>query len=580
MLPSDMNNVRFKVLIVLSLIFLKQTTNAQQLNWVKRIGNVGFDDSYALALDNNGNVYTAGSFSGTVDFNPGSTTNNLTVTEGINIDAFISKLDSAGNYVWAINFGGRGSDEVRAIKIDDSNNIYVTGTFKDTADFDPGPNVYTLIPTGNESVFVAKYDSAGAFIWAQNIAASFHVYASGMDIDQAGNVYITGNFTDTVDFDPGPNVYQLTTNTMYDGYILKLNSNGDFCWAKSIGQLTFDMGYDVKTDDFGAVYTVGTFRLTVDFDPGPGIYNLTSNGSDDVFILKLDTAGNFIWAKSFGGTSFDYGRGLSIDPFGNVITTGSFSSIVDFNPGLGVFNISQISIGGEDIFVSKLDSAGNFLWAKQFGGVGLGFGAYVSTNNIGDVFTTGRFDGVTDFNPGPGVLNFTQVGLSGADMYIVKLSPSGNFFWAKQIAGPLYDYAYAIEPDALGNIYYTGFFEGTVDFDPNTPVYNLISAGSHDIFVSKLGGTITSVQQQNFEDKLMVYPVPASDHIIIHTSLSPSKLEMFDVNGRLFLTVNKEELQFINYDLYLSTDTISNGIYFLKISDELHFSTQKIVVQH
>jgi hypothetical protein len=165
-------------------------------------------------------------------------------------------------------------------------------------------------------------------------------------------------------------------------------------------------------------------------------------------------------------------------------------------------------------------------------------------------------------------------------MYIVKLSPSGNFFWAKQIAGPLYDYAYAIEPDALGNIYYTGFFEGTVDLDPNTPVYNLISAGSHDIFVSKLGGTITSVQQQNFEDKLMVYPVPASDHIIIHTSLSPSKLEMFDVNGRLFLTVNKEELQFINYDLYLSTDTISNGIYFLKISDELHFSTQKIVVQH
>lgn len=580
MLPTDMNNLRFKVLIVLSLIFLKHSTNAQQLNWAKRIGNVGFDDSYALALDNDGNVYTAGSFSGTVDFNPGSTTNNLTVTEGINTDAFISKLDSAGNYVWAINFGGRASDEVRAIKVDDAKNVYVTGTFKDTADFDPGPNVYTLIPTGNESVFVAKYDSTGAFVWAQNIVASFHVFASGMDIDQAGSVYITGNFIDTVDFDPGPNVYQLTTNSMYDAYILKLNTNGDFCWAKDIGQSTIDIGYDIKTDNFGHVYTLGTYRLTVDFDPGPGTFNLTSTGYDDIFILKLDTGGNFVWAKSYGGVSFDYGRGLSIDPFGNVIMTGSFASTVDFNPGPGVFNITQISIAGDDIFVSKLDSLGNFLWAKQFGGAGAGYGAYVSTNTIGDVFTTGHFDGVTDFNPGPGSANFTQIGLSGADMYIVKLSPTGNFFWAKQIGGPTYDYAYAIEPDALGNVYYTGFFEGTVDFDPNTPVYNMISAGSHDIFVSKLGGTITSVQQQNFEDKSMVYPVPASDQIIINTSLSPSRLEIFDVNGRLILSVNKEELKFINNDLYLSTATISSGIYFLKISDGLHFSTQKVVIQH
>lgn len=576
-----MKQCRYKIITTIFFILFFFFSNAQQFNWAKRIGNVGFDDSYALALDNDGGVYTGGCFSGTVDFNPGSGVNNLTVSYGINTDAHITKLDSAGNYQWAINFGGRGSDEIRAIQVDAAKNVYVAGTFDDTADFDPGPNVFTLIPTGNESVFIAKYDSTGALIWAKGITGFFHVYASALDIDDAGSIYVTGNFVDTVDFDPGPNVYQLITNSMYDAYILKLNNNGDFCWAKDIGQQTFDIGYDIKTDHFGHVYTLGTYRLTVDFDPGIDTFNLTATGYDDVFLLKLDTAGSFVWAKSFGGLSFDYGRGLSIDASGNAIMTGSFSSTVDFNPGTGVFNITQISIAGDDIFVSKLDSAGNFLWAKQFGGAGAGYGASVATDIVGNVYTTGHFDGVTDFNPGSGVLNFTQVGLSGADMYIVKLSPSGNFFWAKQIAGPLYDYAYAIEPDALGNIYYTGFFEGTVDFDPNTPVYNLISAGSHDIFVSKLGGTITGNTEIFAANNFKVYPNPASEILTISLSSKQNvecSFQLFDLQGKQI----DESIQMKSNETSIEIDVknLPEGLYILSVITKEGVYNQKVSVVH
>lgn len=570
----------YKLILVIVLTLTLNQTKAQQFNWAKRVGQISFDDSYTMALDNDNCVYIGGYYNGTVDFDPGPGVFNLTPTNQGGSEAYVLKLDSAGNFMMAFSFGGLADDEVRCINVDNDKNIYVSGTYKDTADFDPGPGVYNLNPTGNESVYIAKYDSTGALVWAKNIAATFHVYASGMDIDQAGSVYVTGNFIDTVDFDPGPNVFQLVTNSMYDAYILKLNNNGDFCFAYDIGQTTFDLGYDIKTDNFGHVYTLGTYRLTVDFNPGIDTFNITSKGYDDVFLLKMDTAGNFIWAKSYGGLSYDYGRSLDIDGAGNIVMTGSFSDIADFNPGPGVFNLTQSGIAGEDIFVSKLDSVGNFLWAKQFGGVGAGFGAAVATDIIGNVYSTGHFDGVTDFNPGPGVLNFTYSGLSGGDIYVVKLEASGNFAWAKQVGGPTYDYGYAIEPDALGNVYYTGFFEGTVDFNPSSGVFNMTSGGTHDIFVSKLGGALTTVEENTVNNQINLFPVPANDFIMIQTEEIIKRIELFDLNGHLLYALEEKEINTINGNIKLNTSALTSGIYFVKIYNNKATSIKKIVLNN
>lgn len=152
---------RFLLVAVFLLHF--NVANAQQFNWAKSFGEISFDESYTLTLNNNC-VYIGGLFNGTVDFDPSPAVYDLSATGQSSSEAFVLKLDSAGNFLSAFSFGGNGNEEVRSIKVDDMKNIYVTGTYNDTADFDPGPNVFNLFPSGNESVFIAKYDSIGALI--------------------------------------------------------------------------------------------------------------------------------------------------------------------------------------------------------------------------------------------------------------------------------------------------------------------------------------------------------------------------------------------------------------------------------
>jgi hypothetical protein len=160
-------------------------------------------------------------------------------------------------------------------------------------------------------------------------------------------------------------------------------ADGDFVWAKAMGGTGPDWGDGMAVDSAGNVYTTGFFEGTVDFDPGAGVFNLTSAGGYDIFVSKLDSTGNFVWAKCMGGTNGDYGTGIAVDSAGNVYTTGDFTGTADFDPGAVVFNLT--SAGGYDIFVSKLDSTGNALWAKRMGGTGDDYGTGIAVDSAGNV---------------------------------------------------------------------------------------------------------------------------------------------------------------------------------------------------
>ena len=135
--------------------------------------------------------------------------------------------------------------------------------------------------------------------------------------------------------------------------------------AKQMGGTGSDYGNSIVLDGSGNVYTTGFFEAAVDFDPGVGVANLTSTGAWDVFINKLDASGNFLWAKKLGGVGNDVAYSIALDGSGNIYTTGFFEGTADFDPGIGVVNLT--SAGGWGIFISKLDASGNFLWAKQLG---------------------------------------------------------------------------------------------------------------------------------------------------------------------------------------------------------------------
>ncbi len=227
-----------------------------------------------------------------------------------------------------------------------------------------------------------------------------------------------GGFQDTVDFDPGPGSSSLTSFGMTDIYLCKLNSSGNFVYARQMGGTANDIGEHVAVDAAGHAYTTGSFRGTADFDPGPGVVPLSSAGAEDAFVVRLDAAGNLVWARQLGGAGSDIGRGLALDTNGFVYTMGPYVGTSDFDPGPGEFNLT--SGGGSAVFISKLDANGNFSEAVHLqGGVVDGFG--VAVQGSGRVYTTGGFTGTADFDPGPGE-EFRE-SVVASDIFISQLGP-------------------------------------------------------------------------------------------------------------------------------------------------------------
>jgi hypothetical protein len=381
--------------------------------------------------------------------------------------------------------GAGESDQGHAITVDNSGSIYTTGSFKGTVDFDPGPGIFNLTSAGTtNAIFISKLDSNGNFLWAKAIGGQVSCIGYGIAVDTSGNVYTTGFFWNTIDFDPGPGTFDLTSAGWSDIFVCKLDTNGDFVWAKAMGGTLYDNGYGISLDTSGNVYITGYFQGTADFDPGPGTAQLTSTGELDIFISKLDTNGDFVWAKGIGGAIEDRGYGLSIDTSGNVYTTGFFQGTVDFDPGPGTFDL--INASGYDIFISKLDTNGNFVWAKAMGGTLDCEGRGLSVDTSGNVYSTGYFRGAVDFDPGDMTTEIlTSIG-SSQDIFVSKLDTNGDFIWAKAMGGTLNDNGYGISVDTSGNVYTSGYFQDTADFNPGTGTFDLISEGSNDIFVSKL----------------------------------------------------------------------------------------------
>ena len=458
--------------------------NSQTLSWAKQIGGASDEYGSSIVVDRSGNVYTTGQFNGTADFDPGPGTFNMT-SAGYN-DIFVTKLNSSGNFVWAKQMGGTSYDAGTSIAVDASGNIYVTGNFSGTVDIDPGTGTSNLVSAGGLDIFICNLDQSGNFKWGKSFGASTDEdHGNAITVDASGNVYTTGSFKETVDFDPGPAAFNLTADYI-DVFVSKLDSSGNFAWAKKMGGLFYEYGYDIATDASGNVYITGSFRgLNCDFDPGPGTFYLNTFGDTDEFICKLGSSGNFIWAKQFTAPAYYYSDGYSIavDTSGHIYTAGRFHGQVDFDPGPATFTMK--STGLNDGFICKLDSSGGFMWAKIVGGCqNQDYASSIALDDSANVYITGQFSYIGDFDPGPGTFNLTSAG--NFECFISKFATSGNFVSAIRLGGTSNDHGASIALDASANIYTTGYFGGVADFDPGPGTLNLSSAGGADVFVHKI----------------------------------------------------------------------------------------------
>ncbi|MFA7285892.1 MAG: SBBP repeat-containing protein [Candidatus Paceibacterota bacterium] len=453
----------FSFLIVLLLFSFFSFNKAQAADgdfvWAQYVNSDSAINLYSSKVDDSKNSYLAGTFSGAVIFDTGVGAVELTST-GLG-DIFILKLDADGDFVWVKTIAGNGSIPY-SMSLDSSGNPYLTGGFTDTVDFDPGVGVANLTSEGNTDIFILKLNADGDFVWAHSFGSPDEAdYGQSLVVDSNDNIHIVGEFYDTVDFDPGVGVTNLDSIAKSSLFILKLDADGAFIWGRSLPSLT---AFSINVDSLESSYITGTFASTRDFDPGVGVSNLTSNGGDDIFILKLDADGDFAWARRVGGTDTDQSNSITVDENQNTYVTGSFTSTADFDPGVGVSNLT--SNGGDDIFILKLDADGDFAWVKHIGADYDEAGHYLVAGSDG-LYITGYFETydavIVDFDPGVGVSSLASN--TDADVFILKLDVDGDFVWVKGLGGDYSDLGKSISLDSEGNVYVAGEFYGLVDFD-------------------------------------------------------------------------------------------------------------------
>ena len=543
------------------------------------------------------------------------------------------------SFEWARNLKLTSAYPTSSIGVDGMGNVYYSGGFNFTSDFDLGDDEFEMVSGGSggeTNIYVSKVDPFGNFLWAKQMGGGNFDLGIAMDVDLEGNVYTTGFYYYTADFDPSEEVYNISGDDGRNAFVSKLNTDGEFVWAKSLGGGYYGSGSCITTDESGNVYTTGQFSETGDFDPSGGEYLMTSYGDEDIFISKLDGDGNFIWAKQIGGIGYDEISSIAVDDFENVYTTGSFQALCDFKPGSGTYYlqsedgnifVSKLNSNGGfvwaknfggalyqfsksiavdnsgnvyttggfrgeadfdpststlnivsyddyvDIFISKLDATGNFVWVKRMGGFGEDFSDWITLDQDGNIFTTGNFSETADFNPGSGIANLTCEGQRS--LFISKLNSSGNYVWAHNTEGSGNIYGSSIQVDSEENIYVIGFFSGDVDFDFGSNIYNLTPSNtSLDLFILKLNSSPVGLfEHLQATESLSIYPNPTGQEFTIKSKLG-GEFVIYDQLGRKIKTF---ELTASN-DFSVTVNDFSNGFYLIEGKNSNGLVKEKIIV--
>lgn len=413
---------------------------------------------------------------------------------------------------------------------DFAGNIYVTGFYQQSSiTF----GAFTLINSGGMDAFIVKYDASGNVIWAKSAGGTLNDYPKSISTDVTGNIYVTGFFTSaTISF--GANTLTNVSANKTDIFIVKYDLIGNVIWAKSAGGTLNDESTSINIDVSGNVVLTGFYQAPITFgsttlsggsfflvkydssgnviwaksagsagssrgnctttDPAGNVYVtgyyssstitfgafiLSNAGGSDLFIVKFDPLGNVVWAKSEGNTGSEEGTGIITDISGNVYLTGQFSSS---SLNIGAFTLSNI--GQLDIFIVKYDPSGNVLWAKGAGGISFEGSKSITRDLSGNVYLTGQFTSNL-INFGSTTLNNADISSTTNDIFIVKYDPLGNLLWATRAGGASGDQGECIHIDAFGNIYLVGSYFSSVTFGTTT----LTNVGGNDIFVVKFCGT-------------------------------------------------------------------------------------------
>lgn len=527
-----------------------------------------------------------------------------------------SLLPQAPNWQWAKSFGSNSSDNASGIINDNVGNSYVCGYFFSSS-LTIGSSTFTN--NGNYDSYVAKFDGSGNPIWAKSFGGNFDDNASSITRDGSGNIYVAGTFI-------SPTLVcgttTLTNSGFGDFFVVKLDANGNFIWAKNFGDGGSNHANAIAADVSGNVFIAGNYNnatLTL------GTYTLNGNGNDDAFVTKLDPSGSVMWAHSFGDNLADVSNGITTDASGNVFMTGFYKSaqlaagtstlnnsspatadlfIIKLNNSGVVLNSTNVgdmldevgtgiasdnsgniiltgyylsptltvgtstlsNYGNRDVLVIKADNNCNIIWAQGGGGSSDDYGYGIATDAVGRCYVNGHNH---SFFATFGTHTLTIGGVG--DGFLVAYDASGNALWADGVGGGGDDGWNALSCDVAGNIYCAGYFaSSSVSLGATT----LFTNGNSDLLIAKMINTTGGITLANHDAELLIYPNPSNGVFKIKANnLKESVVEVFDGIGNLILSEKCD-----GSEIELNISNHLKGIYIVRVQNGFTSYSKKLII--
>lgn len=380
-----------------------------------------------------------------------------------------------GEAIWSQRFGGTGNQQAVALAVDAAGNIYLAGSFAEKVNL----GGQDLTSAGSSDIFLAKLDPLGKHVWSKRLGDGEAQEVGDLAVDQAGYLLLTGGFYGTIDFGSE----EITSAGGRDIFLAKFEPSGAYLTSRHYGGSGDESSSSIAVTQTNDIYMTGLFTGSIDFGSSP----LTSQGSTDIFLAKLDSSLGLLWSYPFGDSASQAGQGVAADASSGVWMTGNFRGEVDFGEG------PVTTTGGQDVFVTHIDAGSGYVSASFFGDM-LDFqtGTAIGVDSTGSAVITGSFFGTLPMD------GETLTSTGGQDVFLVKLGEDGAYVWGQSYGDANTQQPKALALDAQDNILLAGYFNGAIDFGDGG---SHTSGGAQDAFLAKLDTAGKHLWSKRFGDQ-------------------------------------------------------------------------------
>ncbi|MEX1188264.1 MAG: T9SS type A sorting domain-containing protein [Bacteroidia bacterium] len=550
-----MNKLYITILGIILPAFLFSQQFDRSVVW----GGAQADNASRILIDSNGDFICAGTYTGNSDFPSGQL-----LGYGFQ-DVFLTKTASDGSAIWQIGIGGNSTDQPSAIAIDGNNNIWLAGRFQSNIDINPGPTstILTADPSSGLDGFIAKYNGTdGSLLQFYNISAGGIIDIRGIQISEAGDIFLAGQFAQTVDFDFGASAHQVTSNVNSgDGFVARYNSDMELQWVNTIGSFTPAIDYfsDIKLSPDGSLYVTGLLGGNADINPGSG-QTILEAAIDAVLIRYSQLDGSLSWGLTLGGNSVELGVSLMVTEELDILLVGNLNSAsMDVDPGPGSFLLSKTGTAAAP-FIIRYSAEAEFLNALILGGSSTNS---ASINKVlpgfgNSILVLGSFSGSLDINPSLSTQELLVSQNGSDDAFIAQYSVNWELDRFLHITGEGDE---VLNDGAISGIYLYGALQFNDSCKPSssdTTTVPLKSAGfDAAILVWNMNPEVLTVEPSP-ERNIEIYPNPAGSFIQVSGVNSIGNLQAFDMQGIVVVLSNNSG--------QIDISSLTRGIYMLEIT--------------